>query len=257
MPACAGHEVIFIARGEHLRAIRAKGLKVQSVHGDFEVNPAQATDDPAEVGSVDLTIITIKTYDIDSAAVLARPLIGPNTAILPLQSGIEHLEQLGAISAERLGGAVWVMSAVAAPGISRRLESCWRSNMNENREPLLVEIVAYAPTAFYHCTHCEVVWKQTGFSEGLHEEQVKTALPPDLMEDYQAVSDWVHHLMKVHCDRVAIKVIDATSMDGFWRSVRYRLGRYPAVIVAGRRFTGADFSEAEAEITRQLVAVPA
>ena len=43
-------------------------------------------------------------------------------------------------------------------------------------KPVLIEIVAYAPTAFYHCTHCEVVWKETGFSEGLHEEQVQSAL---------------------------------------------------------------------------------
>src|SRR5574341_1246561 len=70
--AHAGHEVAFIARGEHLRAMRAGGLKVQSVHGDFEVSPVQATDDPAEIGPVDLTIVTVKTYDIDSAGVLAR-----------------------------------------------------------------------------------------------------------------------------------------------------------------------------------------
>ena len=49
----------------------------------------------------------------------------------------------------------------------------------ENK-PLLIEVVAYAPTAFYHCTHCEVVWKETGFSKGLHEEQIASALPPDL-----------------------------------------------------------------------------
>ena len=47
-------------------------------------------------------------------------------------------------------------------------------------KPILIEIVAYAPTAFYHCTHCEVVWQETGFSKGLHEEQVASALPPDL-----------------------------------------------------------------------------
>lgn len=126
-----------------------------------------------------------------------------------------------------------------------------------NDKPLVVEIVAYAPTAYYHCQHCEIVWKETGFSEGLHEEQVKSALPPDLLQDYQAVSDWVHHLMKVHCDRVIIKVIDATSLAGLWKTARHGLGRYPAVIVDGQsRFIGADFSVAEEEIARQLAAVP-
>src|SRR3989304_7824770 len=91
------------------------------------------------------------------------------------------------------------------------LRSC---AMTEVRKPLLIEIVAYAPTAYYHCTHCEVIWKETGFSEGLHEEQVKSALPPDLLNDYQAVSDWVRRLQKVHCDQVVVKVIDATSPAG-------------------------------------------
>lgn len=125
-------------------------------------------------------------------------------------------------------------------------------------KPLLIEIVAYAPTAFYHCTHCEVVWKESGFSEGLHEEQVKSALPPDLLDDYQAVSDWVRRLIKIHCDQVIIKVIDAASLEGVWKSARHGLGRYPAVIVGGRgKHSGRDFSGAEAEIARQLEAAPA
>jgi hypothetical protein len=128
--------------------------------------------------------------------------------------------------------------------------------MNPQPKPLLVEIVAYAPTAFYHCTHCEVVWQQTGFSQGLHEEQVQSALPPDLLQDYQAVSDWVHHLLKAHCDQVLIKVIDAASLEGVWKSVRHGLGRYPAVIVGGQRFVGADFAAAETEIARQLAVAP-
>src|SRR3990172_9035494 len=107
-----------------------------------------------------------------------------------------------------------------------------------NSKPLLVEIVAYAPTAYYHCTHCEVIWKEAGFSEGLHEEQVKSALPPDLLQDYQAVSDWVRRLIKIHCDQVIIKVIDAASLEGVWKSARHGLGRYPAVIVGGQSKIG-------------------
>ncbi len=125
-------------------------------------------------------------------------------------------------------------------------------------KPLLVEIVAYAPTAFYHCTHCEVVWHETGFSKGLHEEQIANALPPDMMQDYQAVSDWVRRLFKTHCDRVIVKVIDATSLEGFWKTLRHGLRRYPAVVVGGQaRFSGTDFTSAEAEILRRLEPVPA
>jgi hypothetical protein len=123
--------------------------------------------------------------------------------------------------------------------------------------PLHVEIVAYAPTAFYHCTHCEVVWQETGFSRGLHEEQVGSALPPDLLADYQAVSDWVRHLLSAFGGRIEIKVIDAASFEGVWKTVRHGLRRYPAVLVGDRRFdvTGADYSAAEAEIAGRLAPV--
>jgi len=125
--------------------------------------------------------------------------------------------------------------------------------MMETKRPLLVEVVAYAPTAFYHCTHCEVVWKESGFSDGLHEEQVRSALPPDMLQDYQAVSDWVRHVLKLHCDAVAVKVIDAASLEGVWKSVRHGLNRYPAVIVGGQKhFVGCDFGAAEAEVARQV-----
>ena len=122
-----------------------------------------------------------------------------------------------------------------------------------NNKPLLIEIVAYAPTAFYHCTHCEVVWKESGFSTGLHEEQIKNSLPADMLEDYQKLSEWIHHLVTDYCDQVIIKVIDAVSLEGMQKSIWHRLGRYPAVIVGGRRrFVGNEFSIAEAEIARHV-----
>ncbi len=125
-------------------------------------------------------------------------------------------------------------------------------------KPLLVEIVAYAPTAFYHCTHCEVVWHQTGFGANFHKEQVVSALPADLAQDYQAVSDWVRRLFAEHCDRVVVKVIDAASLEGFWKTLRHGLRRYPAVVIGGRaRFTGVDFAGADAEIAGQLQALAA
>jgi hypothetical protein len=130
--------------------------------------------------------------------------------------------------------------------------------MTGTPQPLLIEIVAYAPTAFYHCTHCEIVWKETGFSRGVREEQAATALPPEMLKDYQAISDWVRHLLQVYCDQVVIKVIDAVSPEGMWKSLRHGLPGYPAVIVAGReRFVGSNFSTAEAAIARRLAPVPA
>src|SRR5512137_203772 len=77
-----GQEVTFIARGPHLQAIKEKGLHVKSVLGDFFVSPAHATDDPKEVGPVDLILFTTKTYHTDIAAQDIRPMIGKETVVL-------------------------------------------------------------------------------------------------------------------------------------------------------------------------------
>lgn len=126
--------------------------------------------------------------------------------------------------------------------------------MSRLAPPLTVEIVVYAPTAFYHCPHCEVVWQHTGFSQGVRAEQVRSALPPELLAEYQRVSDWVRQLLAAYGSQVRINIIDVASLEGVWASLRYRLRHYPAVVVEGRHIAGTDFSAAEAEVARKLAA---
>jgi 2-dehydropantoate 2-reductase len=117
--ARTGQEVVFIARGAHLQALRQKGLQVKSVHGDFQVAPANATDNPAAVGPVDLILFATKTYHTDSAAQAIKTMIGPETVIMPLQNGIDAAARLGAhVGLEHLvGGATWLSAAIEAPGV--------------------------------------------------------------------------------------------------------------------------------------------
>lgn len=119
----AGHDVTFIARGEHLRAMREDGLRVESIHGDFRVAPAQATDDPATVGPVDVVLFATKTYQIEAAAEAMRPLVGPNTAVLPLHNGLDASERTAAVlgAGPVLGGVCQVVSYIAAPGVIKQL----------------------------------------------------------------------------------------------------------------------------------------
>jgi hypothetical protein len=126
-------------------------------------------------------------------------------------------------------------------------------------KPLLVEIIAYAPTAYYHCTHCEVAWREMGATNRIHEEQMKSSLPPDLMQEYQTVSDWVQEMFRVHCDAIVLKVIDAASIEGVYKSLKYKARRYPAVIVNGTaRFLGSQMLPAASEeIAHQLAGEPA
>ena len=117
--ARAGQDVTFIARGAHLEALRARGLTVEStLAGTFTV-PAQATDDPNEVGPVDLVLFCVKTYDTETAAGSIRPLIRPDTTFLSLQNGIDNEERIARATGHTLGiGAVaYIVSAIKAPGV--------------------------------------------------------------------------------------------------------------------------------------------
>lgn len=116
--AQAGEEVIFIARGEHLRAIIERGLRVDSIKGDFVIQPAQATDNPAEVGPVDAILVGVKAWDVPEAAQLMRPMVGPETFVVPLENGVEAPDQLAEVLGREhvLGGLCKIISAIVAPG---------------------------------------------------------------------------------------------------------------------------------------------
>ena len=116
--ARAGHDVVFVARGAHLEAIRARGLRVDSILGDFVVAPAQATDDVSKIGEVDVILVGVKAWQVQEAAGAMRPLVGARTCVLPLQNGVEAAEHLAAelSPAAVLGGLCGVISFVAGPG---------------------------------------------------------------------------------------------------------------------------------------------
>jgi hypothetical protein len=121
--------------------------------------------------------------------------------------------------------------------------------------PVAVKVVAYAPTAFYHCQHCELTFQQMGIGERLRRAEAASALPDDLARDYQAVSDWIHRLLERHGPRVRVSVVDAASIEGFFASIRYRLGRYPAVIVDGReKHVDGDFAAMDTLIDHRVAA---
>jgi 2-dehydropantoate 2-reductase len=116
--ARAGEDVTFIARGEHLQAIKTTGLRVDSSEGDFVIYPTRATDDVTEVGEVDLLILGVKAWQVPEAARAVRPFVGPNTTVLPLQNGVEAVPQLvDELGPENvIGGLCRIVSFVVEPG---------------------------------------------------------------------------------------------------------------------------------------------
>ena len=116
--AQAGEAVTFVARGPHLAAMQQSGLHVTSTLGDFVVHPVQATGDPTTVGPVDVVVVAVKADQVPDAAALISPLLGPETAVLPLENGIDAAAQLAAVVGRPhvLNGVARILSEIAAPG---------------------------------------------------------------------------------------------------------------------------------------------
>ncbi|MBI4673368.1 MAG: hypothetical protein HY741_17085 [Chloroflexi bacterium] len=120
-------------------------------------------------------------------------------------------------------------------------------------KPILVEILAYAPTQFFHCQHCEFVWQQVGAGAALHQEQLDSSIPDDLKREYANLSAWVRGTVDLYGGRVVFKIIDVASLEGLLKSVRYRARRYPAFIIEGKeRYTGTDYEQVKSLIDNEL-----
>ncbi len=121
--AQAGHDVTFIARGEHLKAMLQEGLRVESINGNFAISPVQATDNPADIGAVDLVIMGVKAWQIPETAARLSPMLGPDTLVLPLQNGLEASSQVAEVlgPAPVLGGLCAIYSFITAPGCIRHI----------------------------------------------------------------------------------------------------------------------------------------
>ena len=117
--ARAGEAVTFVARGAHLDAIRTRGLRIKSrVEGEFVVT-APATDTPEDSGPADLILFCVKSYDTEVAARALDRAVGPETAILSLQNGVDNEAKIEAIlgSGHVLGGVAYVFATIESPGV--------------------------------------------------------------------------------------------------------------------------------------------
>ena len=120
--AKAGADVTFVARGAHLQAMRENGLRIEGGRGETLIKPAQATDDPASIGPVDFVLFCVKLWDVESAGQAIKPLIGPTTAVIPLQNGIDSAERLIPILGAQavMGGVAQISATIAEPGVIRQ-----------------------------------------------------------------------------------------------------------------------------------------
>ena len=116
--AAAGHDVGFLARGEHLDALRRDGLSVQSVAGDFAVAPVHASADPADFGPVDAVLLGVKTWQLPDAVAGLAPLLGEETSVVTMQNGVEAPVEVAAAIGEHhvLPGVAKIFAMIDGPG---------------------------------------------------------------------------------------------------------------------------------------------
>src|SRR5476651_1246276 len=131
--AQAGADVAFIARGAHLAAMKSKGLRIDSPRGNVHLVPTQATDDPKAVGPVDYVLFCVKLWDVESAGEHIKPLVGPNTAVIPLQNGIDAPERLLPILGDQavMGGVAQISASITAPGVITQVGTFMRMVFGE------------------------------------------------------------------------------------------------------------------------------
>jgi 2-dehydropantoate 2-reductase len=132
--AASGCDVTFIARGRHLEAIRMNGLRIDSRDsGDAIIDPANVTDDPADVGVVDYVIVGVKLWDTEAAGRAILPMVGPDTTVLSLQNGVECDETLARVvgPGHLIGGVAFIASSIGEPGVIKHIGTMQRVVVGE------------------------------------------------------------------------------------------------------------------------------
>ena len=116
--AQAGEDVVFIARGRTVDALRSRGLRVDSINGDFVLDRVEATDDPSSLGPVDAIIVATKAWQVREAVETVKPMIGPQTIVVPLENGMDAPADIAGVAGPNhaMGGLCTLVSFVVEPG---------------------------------------------------------------------------------------------------------------------------------------------
>ena len=140
--AKANEDVTFIARGSHLAAMQAQGLRVESPLGEIKLEQVSATDRPADVGLVDIVIFTVKLYDSETAASELLPLIGPATRVITLQNGVDSVAILAKYvpRPQIVPGATYLSASIKHPGLILHAHGNSKTILGGLNDPVVEEL---------------------------------------------------------------------------------------------------------------------
>jgi 2-dehydropantoate 2-reductase len=113
------HEISFIVRGDHLKAIREEGLTLITPTERFTSSPSVATDNPEELGPLDLVLLSVKSYGLESASGMIISNIHADTVVIPLLNGVDNAERIRKVLRKGIimNGCVYISSHIEKPGV--------------------------------------------------------------------------------------------------------------------------------------------
>jgi 2-dehydropantoate 2-reductase len=202
--AAAGHDVTFIARGAHRDAIRRDGLRIESALGDLHLKDLNVTDDPTQVGPIDVVLFAVKLWDTETAGEQTRPLVGSNTRVITLQNGVDSVERLAPILGDdvTIGGATYIVTTIATPGVIRHTGAraqvrCGR--LDRRPDAVLAGYVQQMKAANIEITladHMLVdIWKKFVLLSGTSGITASTRQPLGVIRDDEDMRAFFYRLM--------------------------------------------------------------
>ena len=203
--AQAGHDVTFIARGAHLAALRAQGLRVQSPLGDLHLPQVRASDDPAAGGTPDIVIFGVKLWDTAAAARALQPLLAPDSAVLSFQNGVVKDDMLReALGARHVaGGVAYIAASIGEPGLIRHVGTMARLVFGEHdghaSERLARFAMACAEAGITHeLSHHirQALWEKFVFLASVSATTTLARLPLGPIRDHPRSRTFLHDLLE-------------------------------------------------------------
>jgi 2-dehydropantoate 2-reductase len=202
--AAAGHDVAFIARGAHHDAIRRDGLRIESTLGNLHLRDVNVTDDPKQVGPVDVVLFAVKLWDTETAGQQTRPLIGPNTRVITLQNGVDSVERLAPILGDEatIGGTTYVVTTIAKPGVIRHTGTTAKvhcGRLDRRPDAVLASYVEQMKAASIDITLTDQmlleIWKKFVVLSGTSSVTASTRQPLGVIRDDQHMRAFFFTLM--------------------------------------------------------------
>jgi 2-dehydropantoate 2-reductase len=199
--AHAGSDVTFVARGQQLAALQQHGLEIQSALGNIHVNPVQATADPVSIGLTDVVIFAVKLWDLADAIRAAAPLVGPQTAFIAVQNGVEKDDLLRSAypNGNVLGGVCYIAAHITSPGVIAHIGRMQRLIFGGNSvhaQPLLGACLAAGIDAEISPAIEKAMWEKFVFLVGLSATTTATRLPIGVVRNHPKTRQLLLEIMQ-------------------------------------------------------------